>query len=129
MKVNDTVETKLSKIGTIMLGIRDMDRSLAFYRDKLGLSVTFASPEIAFLDAGGVVLCLRHVQRLKEDVDEMRTELVFHVADIQAAHESLLAKGVEFRREPRIVTGNQLAADFRDPDQHVLSIFGPAASR
>ena len=45
--------------------------------------------------------------------------------DIDAAHRQLRERGVAFRVEPRIVTGDQLAADFRDPDGHVLSILGP----
>ena len=51
--------------------------------------------------------------------------MVFSVEDIDAAHQALRSRGVEFRREPRVVTGDQHAADFRDPDGHVLSIFGP----
>ena len=33
--------------------------------------------------------------------------------------------GVEFLREPSNVTGDSWAANFRDPDGHLLSIFGP----
>ena len=53
------------------------------------------------------------------------TELVFHVADIDAGHRALSARGVAFRIAPRPVTADRLAADFRDPDGHVLSILGP----
>lgn len=35
--------------------------------------------------------------------------------------------GIVFRVEPRVVTGNLWATDFRDPDGHLLSIFGPAS--
>ena len=45
--------------------------------------------------------------------------------DIEAAYGTLRERGVAFRVAPRIVTGDKLAADFRDPDGHVLSIFGP----
>jgi catechol 2,3-dioxygenase-like lactoylglutathione lyase family enzyme len=117
-------EAGLSRIGTIMLGVEDLDRSLVFYRDTLGLSVQFSSAEFAFLDAGGVALALRQTSNLPGPV-ELRTELVFHVDDIDAAYSLLRQRGVAFRVEPRIVTGDQLAADFRDPDGHVLSIFGP----
>jgi len=54
----------------------------------------------------------------------LRREIVFHVEDIDAAYGQLRGRGVEFCVEPRIVTGEQLAADFRDPDGHVLSILG-----
>ncbi len=108
-----------------MLGVRDMDRALAFYRDALGLAVQFAAGGFAFLKAGGAAVVLRHAADLPETDDERRVELVFHVEDIDGAHRALRERGVAFRVAPRIVTGDRLAADFRDPDGHVLSIFGP----
>ena len=45
--------------------------------------------------------------------------------DLTAAHEPLRARGVEFLNAPRNVTGDQWAANFRDPDGHLLSVFGP----
>lgn len=116
-------------IGNVILGVRDMDRSLAFYRDALGLAVRFAAAEFSFLQAGAVMLCLRHVPDLPALDEEGRVEIVFDVADIHAAFEALKARGISFRVEPRVVTANVWAADFRDPDGHVLSIFGPAAPR
>lgn len=116
-------------IGNIMLAVRDLDRSLAFYRDALGLEVRFASDEFAFLQAGGVTLCLRHAPDVGPAGDERRVELVFDVKDIHEAHQLLQARGIAFRIEPRVVTGSMWATDFRDPDGHVLSIFGPAASQ
>ena len=47
------------------------------------------------------------------------------MADVTAAHQALSARGVEFLNAPRNVTGDQWAANFRDPDAHLLSIFGP----
>ena len=112
------------RLGTVMLGVKDMDRALAFYRDALGLAVRFTTGEFSFLDSGDVVVALRLASDLPAAADG-RTELVFHVYDIDAAHRALQERGVAFRVAPRIVTGDQLAADFRDPDGHVLSIFGP----
>ena len=43
---------KLTQVGVIMLGVRDVARSLAFYRDKLGLTVQRDIPGFAFLDGG-----------------------------------------------------------------------------
>jgi lactoylglutathione lyase len=113
------------RLGTVMLGVREMPRSLAFYRDTLGLPVQVASAEFTFLSAGGVALVLRTAAGLEPAGDPRWSELVFHVEDIDAAHRALAGRGVAFRVEPRIVTGDQLAADFRDPDGHVLSILGP----
>ncbi len=91
---------RLTQISNVMLGTTDLARSLTFYRDTLGLTVQFEIPGFVFLSAGGV-------------------------ADVTAAHETLQARGVEFLNAPRNVTGDQWAANFRDPDGHLLSIFGP----
>ena len=127
MTTSRAAEVKLSKLGTVMLGVRDLEKSIGFYRDTLGLPLQFAAPEFAFLDGGGVSVGLRKAPNLASASDEGRTELVFYVDDIDAAQASLRSRGVRFRIEPRIVTGEKLAADFRDPDGHVLSIFGPRA--
>ena len=111
-------------LGIVMLGVRDLPRSIAFYRDLLGLPVAFASDEFAFLKAGAVTLGLRESPDLLEAREDGRTELVFGVDDVDRAYDLLRERGVAFRVPPRVVTGDQLAADFRDPDGHVLSIFG-----
>ena len=85
--------------------------------------------EFAFLQAGAVTLCLRQPARAPQGEDEGRVEIVFDVPDIQAAYETLKARGVVFRVEPRVVTGTMWATDFRDPDGHVLSILGPSATQ
>jgi catechol 2,3-dioxygenase-like lactoylglutathione lyase family enzyme len=120
-------DIKLSKVGVIMLGVRDLKKSVAFYRDVLGLTASGVVESLAFFSGGGVTLVLRQVDGLGEG-DERRTEVVFAVDDVQAAHQSLKARGVRFRVEPRPVAGDQHAADFRDPDNHVLSIFGPSST-
>jgi catechol 2,3-dioxygenase-like lactoylglutathione lyase family enzyme len=118
----------VSGIGNIILAVEDMARSLAFYRDSVGLPVRFANAEFAFLQAGHVTLCLRHAPAAAQSGarDETRVEIVFSVDDIHAAYEALKARGVTFRVEPRAVTGELWATDFRDPDAHLLSIFGPS---
>jgi catechol 2,3-dioxygenase-like lactoylglutathione lyase family enzyme len=55
----------------------------------------------------------------------MSVEIAFAVDHVKPAHQALRALGVEFKREPRIITGTTWATDFRDPDGHVLSIVGP----
>ena len=122
-----STNVKLSRVGYLMIPVRDMARSLAFYRDALGLAVRFAGDEFAFLDGGGVAVALRKAGNLGPASADHFIEVVFEVDGIDAAYESLRARGVEFRNAPRPATGDRYAADFRDPDGHVLSIFGPKA--
>ncbi len=122
-------EYKLSKISNVMLGVRELARSVAFYRDQLGLAVQFEIPGFAFLNAGGVTLCLseslaRALAKPNEPLGGV-AELVFSVEDIEVGFEALSARGVKFIRSPHHVTEAQWAANFEDPDGHMLSIFGP----
>ena len=118
-------DVKLTQISTVMLGTTDLARSLAFYRDTLGLTVQLELPGFVFLNGGGVTLSLSEAHAKLATPVAGGTEIVFGVADVTAAHEALRARGVEFLNAPRNVTGDQWAANFRDPDGHLLSIFGP----
>lgn len=116
---------QLNKIAALMLGVKDLGRAVAFYRDKLGLGVKEQVTGFAFLDGGGVTLALseplaRAVERVGEAV-----EVVFSVDDVRGAYAALRVLGVEFTHEPRNVAATFWAANFQDPDGHNLSIFGP----
>lgn len=114
----------ITGIANIMLGASDLDRSRAFYRDRLGLSVEREIPGFVFLATGPVTLCLSTAHAgLAEKPGP--TEVVLAVASVREAYAALKANGVEFLREPTNVTGDSWAANFRDPDGHLLSIFGP----
>ncbi|HEV8384125.1 MAG TPA: VOC family protein [Candidatus Acidoferrales bacterium] len=121
-----TSDFKLSKIGYMMLGVKDLANSVAFYRDKLGLDVAQEIPnEFAFLNGGGVMLALAVPLAKHTGQGPGATEVVFAVDDVASAHEALKAKGVQFTVEPRIATGTMWVANFNDPDGHRLAIFGP----
>lgn len=125
----DKSDFKLTKISTIMLGVRDLARAVAFYRDKLGLTIQFEIPGFAFLNADGVTLCLSEplARALGKPTDPLAgvTELVFAVDDVEGAYDILSARDVKFTHKPRPVTESQWAANFEDPDGHKLSVFGP----
>lgn len=123
--MSDKPHFKLGGVSTVMLGVRDLAGAVAFYRDKLGLTVKGEIPGFAFLDGGSVTLCLS--QPLARASEQMAgaTEVVFAVEDVRGAYEALRERGVVFTHEPRNVTGSQWAANFKDPDGHKLSIFGP----
>lgn len=123
--MNDESAPGLTGISNIMLGVTDMPRALAFYAETLGLQVRHETPGLAFLDGGAVMLCLSEGLARARPQGPGATEIVFSVADIHASHEALSARGVTFAQPPRLVTNEHYAANFEDPDGHVLSIFGP----
>ena len=116
---------KLDTIGFIMLGVSEMTRSLAFYRDRLGMSVTFQIPGYAFLYGGPVPLVLSESLWDMNGGRPGSTEVVFTVENVRATLAALESRGVTFTREPHPVNAVQWAANFDDPDGHHLSIFGP----
>ncbi len=103
----------------------DLARSTAFYRDRLGLAVEREIPGFAFLAAGGVTLAL------SEPVGRARQPLagavvvVFGVRDVRASYAELVERGIAFDGPPFNMDGVNWGANFRDPDGHILSIFGP----
>jgi catechol 2,3-dioxygenase-like lactoylglutathione lyase family enzyme len=116
---------KLSQISNVMLGVRDLARSMAFYRDTLGLVLQNQFPGFGFLNGGDVTLVLSEPLAKNSPQVSGAAEIVFSVEDVRAAHQALATRGVRFTHEPRNVTGTLWAANFDDPDGHHLSIFGP----
>ncbi len=45
-------------LSMIMFGVSELDRSVAFYQDRLGIKVRQRIPGFAFLDSGAVTLVL-----------------------------------------------------------------------
>src|SRR6185295_7084562 len=115
----------LTQISIVMLGVRDLSRSVPFYRDQLGLTVQHEIPGFAFFNAGPVTLCLSEPLARGKDPVAGATEVVFPVEHVREAFTALRSKGVEFVIEPRVVVGTSWAANFVDPDGHLLSVFGP----
>lgn len=118
-------DVKLNGVANVMLGTTDLDRSVAFYNGILGLDLQLQAEGFAFFNGGGVTLALSTAHAKLATPVAGGTEVVFGVDDVTGAHAALSERGVEFMNAPRNVTGDQWAANFRDPDGHLLSIFGP----
>ena len=119
----DTIQ--LSRVTAVMLGVRDLAPALEFYKDKLGLKVIMQEPSLALLQCGAVMLGLSrgHVNLAAHVAGA--TEVVFGVDNVRAAHKTLSAQGITFMTEPRQATPTDWVAHFKDPDGHLLSVFGP----
>jgi len=115
----------LPPVSMIMLGVRDLEKSVSFYRDRLGINVRQRIPGFAFLDSGALTIVLS--EPLAKNVSPLAgaTEVIFSVNDVRASYEALKNQGLDFSQEPRNVSGPMWAANFRDPDGHLLTLFGP----
>lgn len=121
----------LSALGTVILYVAKMPRSVAFYRDVLGLPVRLDSPEWVELETGGATLALhagvKPAPAGGPDPDSVpHAHVSFAVASVAAAHAALEGRGVAFVHGPRPIAPGISLARFRDPDGHSLSVSGPA---
>lgn len=121
-------DVRLDRISMFILFSRDTMKSVAFYRDVLGMKVLESSPYWADLDGGGVHLALHPHDKMPEKHGVAHPWVVFQVEDVRGAFEALKAKGIAFTCEPKEVCSDAttvgLSADFEDPDGNRLSLFG-----
>lgn len=115
----------IENLGQVALTVRDMERSIAFYRDAVGLRFLFApAPTLTFLTIGDVRLMLSAPEG--DFAPGGSTVLYLRVADIDAEHAALVARGVAFIDAPHLVArmpDHELwMCFFRDPDGHTLAL-------
>jgi len=120
----------LGTIGQIHVSVTDVDRSVAFYRDVLGIPFLFRVPgqPMAFFDCGGVRL---YVGVPESEDFRSRGVLYFTVEDIGEAHRVLAGRGVPFRDGPHVVHRTEDSelqmAFFTDPDGNNLALMAEMA--
>jgi catechol 2,3-dioxygenase-like lactoylglutathione lyase family enzyme len=113
----------LGPLGQIHISVRDIDRSVAFYRDVLGVPFLFQVPNqpMAFFSSGDVRLYLGAPESPEFT---SKVLLYFTVDDIEAEHDRLTGAGVEFIDRPHLVhrdaDGELWMTFFHDPDGHNL---------
>ncbi len=102
--------------------VADMDRSVAFHRDVLGLPLKFQSPEWSEFATGATTLALHAAS---SDKPAGTVELGFGTDDVEGFYARRDEVGVAFTRPPNDMHGMKLAV-FRDPDGAETSLGGPA---
>jgi predicted enzyme related to lactoylglutathione lyase len=116
------------KVGAIVFFVRELGRSIAFYRDTLGLAVEaieghdgpFAMAQVGDLS---FVFIAREVRIGESPV------VVFALdGGIDDYAESLARQGVEIVVPVSETPDGGLSVDFVDPDRNVLSLYQPAGA-
>jgi predicted enzyme related to lactoylglutathione lyase len=107
-------------LGAVWLYSADVPRTVAFYRDAVGLPVLEEGDEVGHFDAGNIRLSI-HSSRGDGPVGS-GAFYVFIVDDIDAAVEDLSSRGVRFDGG---ITQEEFGriAGFEDPDGHELYLW------
>jgi catechol 2,3-dioxygenase-like lactoylglutathione lyase family enzyme len=112
------------------LGVSDLDRSVAFYRDVLGFQVeqqhgkAFALLRLGTFTLGllsEAVLRSRGVPSIKGREERRNVEVEFTTDDLDAAYAALTARGLVFRG-PIETRPWERAAQADDPDGYTIEI-------
>ena len=111
----------LTRVAYVMLGVADLNRAVDFYHGKLGLKIKNQTDDLAFIDAGSIEIVV------SSEVGHQpgETEIVFPVDHVKHAADALSRSGIRIETAPHPLTATDWAASFKDPDGHILSIFGP----
>jgi catechol 2,3-dioxygenase-like lactoylglutathione lyase family enzyme len=115
--------TRLTQVAVV---VQDLDRAVRFYRDTLGLKLLFqAPPGLAFFDLSGVRLMLdKPSEPLPKGVGT--SILYYGVDDIQAAHATLVGRGVPFEEAPHMIANlgdrDLWMGAFRDSEGNLLGL-------
>jgi len=115
----------LSAIEQIAVNAHDIERAVAFYRDKLGMKLLFSvPPNLAFFDCNGIRLMLS--LPAKPEFDHPGSIIYFNVDNIEQVSQILSARGVQFEEQPIFVadmgTHDLWLASFRDSENNLLAL-------
>ena len=115
----------LNQIRQIAIPVHDLEFSVAFYRDALGMKFLFeAPPQLAFFDCGGIRIMLDVPEG--EQFGNHSSVIYFKVDDIQATFKELVEKGVKTVGEPHMIAKmpdhDLWLSEFRDPDDNILAL-------
>jgi uncharacterized glyoxalase superfamily protein PhnB len=120
---------------TPLIGVFDMSRALAFYRDVLGFAVVSASPEVEtaegrfshfmWLRFGGAEIMLNTLydsnERPMQAPDKRSKDAVFYVgcSDVDLAYQELTDRGLNAER-PKVAPYGLKLFSVEDPDGYTI---------
>ncbi len=117
---------KVGSIWMVTIPVSDLDTSIEFYHQTLGLPILLDSRQNNWVELGkeqgegGIAL---YVPSTFDDVKPGdSTGIVFQTRDIYEVHQRLVDLGVEFILKPERQAWGGMIATFLDPDGNVLML-------
>ena len=117
----------IKRVGNVILAVKDIDKSIQFYHEIIGLPIKNQRRSWVDLGSSGALLSL-HPASLTEQhsggsIDNGIT-VGFLVGDVKSAVEELREKGVKIYREIVEKDAGKNAVVL-DPDEYLISLFEP----
>lgn len=115
---------KLNTIGQVSIPVQDLNRAVAFYRDKLEFNIAFQAPNMAFIDCGGINLMLTLPEN--KEFDHRSSTIYFKVEDIEEYYQYYREQDVQFIDSPHVVADmgsyHLWMVFFKDTEDNVMAL-------
>jgi catechol 2,3-dioxygenase-like lactoylglutathione lyase family enzyme len=121
------------RFDSIVLIVSDLERSIEFYRDKLGMQVRYRYRGFVALEAGPVPLQLESLDEAAKTFGNEallvgrqaghRLAFTVLVDDVDEAYRELENRGVRFFKAPTDMPWGHRNADFEDPDGNIWVLY------
>ncbi len=117
----------IKKVGNVILAVQDIDKSLEFYHDLIGLPIKNQRRSWVDLGTSGALLSLHPASLTAEHIGssiENGITVGFLVGDVESAVAELKENGVRIYRD---ITKREAGknAIVLDPDDYLVSLFEP----
>lgn len=115
------------RVGYVIVFVSDMEHSVSFYRDILGLPLKFESPGWTEFGTDGTTLALHASERPASEEDDPRRVPAgrcrpgLSVPDLDQFHQRMVERDVPCVQEPKDVHGTRIA-EYLDPDGLGISV-------
>lgn len=117
----------IKKVGNVILAVKDIDKSIQFYHELIGLPIKNQRRSWVDLGTSGAMLSLHPAsltaQHVGSSIDNGIT-IGFLVGDVQSAIDELKEKGVRIHRDIVERDAGKNAV-ILDPDDYLISLFEP----
>ena len=118
----------IKKVGNVILAVKDLDKSLHFYHEIIGLPIKNQRRTWIDLGTSGALISLHPASLTAEHIGsslENGITIGFLVGDLQSALDELKSKGVKIYRDTvdRETGKNAIVLD---PDDYLISFFEPS---
>ena len=115
----------IKRVSNVILEVQDMEKSLQFYHEILGMPIkNKRSNWIDLGQSGGSLLSLHPTSNDKPGLRGGSLMVGFVVGDIESAVEELKSKNVKIHREIQEKDAGKNAIVV-DPDNYMISFFAP----
>jgi len=121
------VYVNIKKVGNVILAVADIDKSLQFYHEIIGLPIRTQRRSWVDLGTSGALLSLHPASLTAQHIGssiENGITIGFLVGDVKSAVEELKSKGITIYRDIVEKDAGKNAV-ILDPDGYLISLFEP----